>query len=134
MSKKPETTFIASVHKHFPDKQVPHREKMNNPYRSGTADVWYSGRKGDLWVEYKFIPKLPVKSNSVLVDCSPLQLKWLGDRHREGRSVFVIVGHPAGGVILSDLEWGEPMSVTEFERRTVSREAICKWLVLNLQG
>jgi hypothetical protein len=58
VSSKPETTFIQSIHRHLP-KEV-YREKMANPYRGGTPDVWYSGYKSDLWVEYKFIPKLAI--------------------------------------------------------------------------
>lgn len=71
MSKKPETTFIASVHKHLP-KEL-HREKMNNPYSSGTPDVYYSGMKADLWIEYKFIPRIPAHDTTeIKIDLSTL--------------------------------------------------------------
>ena len=47
MSTKPENTFIGSVHKKFGGKK-PYIEKMYNPLRSGTPDVYYSGDVGDL--------------------------------------------------------------------------------------
>ena len=53
MSVKPETQFANSVNGKLPLRGVLHREKMNNPYRGGTADWWYSGRRADLWCEYK---------------------------------------------------------------------------------
>lgn len=124
--RKPENTFIGSVHKFLP-KEL-HAEKMNNPYRSGCADVWYSGKKGDLWVEYKFIPKLPVKSDTLKVDLSPLQLKWLRERFSEGRSVFVIVGSPLGGVILSGLAWENPILIAEYHKKTQTRQALAAWI------
>lgn len=94
MAQKPENQFIAGVHKYLPDVYF---EKMNNPYRGGTADVWYSGVLGDLWVEYKFLPKLP-RRGLIIPDLSELQKRWIHNRRNEGRRVHVIVGCPAGGV------------------------------------
>ena len=72
---------------------------MYNPLRRGTPDVWYSGNKGDLWVEYKWLPKLPklIRTRDLL---SPLQLMWIEARHDEGRTVWVIVGSPEGNLIV----------------------------------
>ena len=132
--RKPENTFIDSVHKRFASKEAPHREKMNNPYRSGTADCYYSGEFGDVWIEYKWVPKLPTRTASITPDCSPLQIKWLHGRYSEGRNVHVIVGCPAGGVILSGLEWEAPIPVSDFTKRIISREAIAEWLTLQTRG
>lgn len=80
----PENRFIHRVHKRL-DKSV-YREKMHNAYRGGTPDVWYSGKNGDCWIEYKW----------GRLNLSPLQLKWLTDRDAEGRRCFVVVGTPKG--------------------------------------
>lgn len=130
--RKPETTFIASVHRLLPKNL--HAEKMNNPYRSGTADVWYSGNKADMWVEYKFLPTLPVKKDEIIADLSPLQIKWLRERHNEGRSIFVIIGCPLGGVVLSNLEWEQPIPISAFKTHTLTRSAIAEWLVNETLG
>lgn len=106
---------------------------MNNPYRSGIADVWYSGSKKDVWVEYKFIPHIPVRSTAITPECSSLQFQWLRERYKEGRSVFVIIGCPKGGVILSNLEWETPLSVTDFKQRIQSRQEIAAWLTKETQ-
>ena len=108
MSRGPENTFIASVHKHLPAEV--YRMKNNNQYNGGIADVWYSGRL-DLWVEYKFIT-LPARDGTV-VDLifgknpaiSALQQNWLRARSAEGRAVGVIVGCKAGGVWLTGVSW-----------------------------
>jgi hypothetical protein len=132
MAQKPENAFIAGVHKHLPPVKTFHREKMNNPYSSGTADVWYSS-VFDLWVEYKYIQKLPVRV-PVPVDLSELQKDWLERRYREGRNVWVIVGFNKGGVILQDLQWELPMSVAEFVQRAVDRKIIATSIIRECGG
>ena len=92
----PENRFIQRVHKHLP--RNIYREKMHNPYRGGTPDVWYSGTGGDLWVEYKWAEKF---GKLVVPALSPLQLDWLTKRKAEGRNVLVVVGSKAGAVSLS---------------------------------
>lgn len=85
----PENRFIQRVHKHL-DKAV-YREKMHNPYRGGTPDVWYSGPKSDMWVEYKWN-----KARPTCKGLSALQVKWLDARSAEGRNVAVVCGWERG--------------------------------------
>lgn len=128
MAVKPENQFISSVHKYLPPKDTLHREKMNNPYSSGTADWWYSGNKADLWCEYKYLPKLPVRAN-ILPELSELQKEWLAGRYREGRNVAVVVGSPEGAVVYRELEWLLPLTPAEFRGRALSRQELAVWLV-----
>lgn len=134
MSRKPENTFLQSVHRHLAPSK-PHFEKMHNEYRGGTADVWYSGTKADIWIEYKFLPRKPQRGDVHL--CNPnvkapilsrLQQNWLRDRHVEGRSVYVIVGCSDGGVIMSGLEWENPIPATVFNERIASRKELADWI------
>lgn len=123
MSAKPETTFTAAVHRHLP--KTLHRVKNHNSFTGGIPDCWYSGHKSDLWVEYKFVPKLPEQFTPAL---TALQSQWLKARHAEGRNVAVIVGAPEGGVILRNLEWGNSMSRTDFLRKLKSRAELAAWI------
>jgi hypothetical protein len=126
MARKAETTFISSINKLLTDV---HREKMHNPYRSGTADVWYSGRK-DMWVEYKFLPALPKRADTVVVlDLSENQKIWLRNRYDEGRHVAVICGCKAGGVIFDGLSWEKFLTAAEFASLILSRQAIADWIL-----
>lgn len=124
MSAKPETTYIGRIHKMLP---TSYAEKNNNPYRSGTPDVWYSGDKGDLWIEYKYISVIP-KRTEIIPDCSPRQLRWLGNRFDEGRNVAVVLGTPEGGVIYRDRAWLVPLSPDEFRKILVSNRTIADWI------
>lgn len=123
MSSKPENQFIQSVHKHLPAEL--HREKMNNPYRGGTADVWYSGSRADLWIEYKFLPKIPVRTQ-IKADLTPLQIAWLSGRYKEGRDVWVVIGCKDGGVVLEHMDWTTELSPEEFRERLCTRPELAK--------
>lgn len=100
MARKLENAYIDRVHKHLKGKI--HYEKMCNPFRRGTADCWYSGLKGDLWVEYKY-QKTPLTIGALhRLKLEPLQTKWISDRQAEGRRVLVILGSPSGAAIVKE--------------------------------
>lgn len=120
MSRKPENQFIDSVHKYLKGKI--HYEKMYNPYRSGTPDVWYSGKKGDLWIEYKYLPRVP-RSGIIHADLTPMQRDWCVKRQAEGRNVAIIVGQPKGGWVFRDLE----TAVVGFPE---SRQELANWILM----
>lgn len=134
MSTKPETTFIQSVHRHLPS-NVYHM-KNNNPYTGGIPDVWYSAAKADLWVEYKFLPRVPQRGEiSPAKLLSPLQVEWLTGRNKEGRSLAVIVGCPTGGIILrSPVEWTSNLTASEYTQRLLDRKAIAAWIAQTTMG
>lgn len=120
--KKQENTFIGSVHKRLPPKSELYWMKNYNPFNGGIADCWYSANN-DLWIEYKFIPKMPVRA-IVTPDCSVLQLDWLRGRYEEGRNVWVIVGCPEGGVLYTDLTWENSMPAEEWVGRVQGRDKL----------
>lgn len=124
MAAKPENNFIRSIHKLLPN--VFH-EKTNNPFRAGMPDVWYSGDKGDMWIEYKFVQR-PSKTAKILPNLTPRQARWLNDRCDEGRDVYVVLGTPSGGVIYQNKEWNEPLLPDEFQARLQSKKAIAAWI------
>lgn len=136
MATKPETTFIASVHKHLPP--TLYRVKNNNGYTAGIADVWYSGVH-DLWVEYKFIavPKRPETRIDLLTGKNPaisyLQQEWLRSRHGEGRSVGVIVGSKDGGIWLPGVAWEQPFTVKDFLAHLRTRKDLADTILKEVQ-
>lgn len=118
----PENTFISSVHRHLPVGL--YHMKNHNQYNGGIADVWYSGSKNDLWIEYKFV-NVPKRDATVIIpSLSELQKDWLKTRYLEGRSVGVIIGSKNGGVWLPNIEWVQPLSTGEFLSRILSRHAL----------
>ena len=128
MAVKPETTFSNSVRKHIP-RDVYHM-KNNNSYLSGVPDLWFSGNSADLWVEVKYLPRVPWRDSVVPTELlSKLQAQWLERRHREGRQVAVIIGCPDGGVVLPGITWQDEISATSFVARMQSRPALAQWII-----
>lgn len=127
MARKPENSFITGVHKYIPA-QI-HCEKMANPYRGGTADVWYDGKR-DHWVEYKFIvvPKRAETMIDIPALLSTLQKDWLTERYNNGRTVAVVVGSAKGGVIFEGIDWLQPINTLHFQRRLNTRKDIAEWI------
>lgn len=138
MSRGPETTFIASVHRHLPKSL--YWMKNHNQFNSGIADCWYDGPNGDLWVEYKFI-EVPKKSDTVIDLCngknpiiSKLQQNWLKDRVHNGRHVAVVVGCKEGGVWIRNRLWEKPVSAAEFRDHIQKRSEIAKIITFFCRG
>ena len=126
----PENTFIQSVHRRLPREL--YRIKNNNVFNSGQPDVWYSGKKADLWVEYKFI-KVPVKDSTPIdllsgknPPLSYLQQEWLRMRCGEGRNVGLMVGSKDGGVWFPGVSWDGVYSTEEFRARLQTRAELGK--------
>lgn len=134
MSSGPENRFINSIHDKMKGLGNPYFEKMHNPYRGGTPDVWYSGDAADLWVEYKYIKAAPKRTAMVKPDLSDLQIKWLRGRQREGRNVMVVLGvgpdiRTASAIwFTSPREWEEGVSLQEFTARLVSKTVLPGWI------
>lgn len=103
-------------------------EKMSNPYRSGTPDCYYSGSIGDLWSEHKFLRSIP-KTVDITTITSALQQRWLVGRHREGRSVCMVIFTPDGGVLLQGLSWQLTYTREQFKAKEVSMNHLAELIV-----
>lgn len=120
MARKPESTFIKNVHDKlqaaYPEV---YPEKTHNPFRGGIPDVWYDSPAGDMWVEYKWLPKVPSSIDLTGGDrpwLSPLQARWLDRAACNGRTVAVVVGfkmdNQTHGIITTD--WHRTHHITSF--------------------
>lgn len=120
-----ESSFIQAIHRRLPEDI--HRWKINARFANGVPDAWYSGNRGDLWVEYKYLSEPPKRPFTPRV--SPLQLRWLDQRYKEGRNVALIVGFPEGGVIVQGPALHEKVSPKENYYNT---DGIAKWIAMQV--
>lgn len=128
-----EHSFIRSIHRKLPaDVYV---WKINDNYQGGVADAYYSLRGGnDLWVEYKYLPKLPKRPDTpVHYGLSALQLDWLRARQLDGRNVLVIVGSPQGHRVLSHSAWEKPTTCMEFISSAIDTPQVVAYILETLQ-
>jgi hypothetical protein len=124
MAVKPENTYIGKIHKLLP-KSI-YRMKTHNPYVAGVPDCYYSGNGGDLWVEYKYVPKLPVRV-PVKIELTALQWAWVEGRREEGRNVAVIVGSPEGGLVINKARV-DFVTVESFRTFMLSPAEVAEWI------
>lgn len=121
-----ENTFWQSLRK----KLVPrvYALKLNLRFIKGVPDAWLSGSQEDLWIELKYLQKLPP-----IVDCTKLltvlQQDWLESRHREGRNTAVLVGSPEGHKLYVGLEWKGPLTRGTFIQSSKSTSEIAEELI-----
>lgn len=133
MSSGPETRFIASVHRHLPPVDEFHREKMANPYRGGTADTWYSGKRRDLWIEWKWI-ELPKRPETVIdltagkkPSLSVLQQDWIRRRQAERRNVWIVIGSAKGGRLWDTIP--APERADDFVGWCLSKQQLAQFIL-----
>jgi hypothetical protein len=102
-----ESTYTRSVNKKLPSEI--YAWKVSDAFTGGVPDCWYSSGEGrDMWIEWKYYPKLPKVINLVknkTPKMSKLQQDWCNDRYDEGRDVAVMIGCPQGVVILQHKAW-----------------------------
>lgn len=136
MPRKPESNFIASINRKLPP-QI-RAQAMGSGFSNGTPDRWYSGKRSDLWVEYKFFQRLPAIISLIdpraSVKLSPLQQKWLNDEYDKGRNVCVIAGYTDMGVILTDRQWNANITKETFCQLLLPRREIVEWLIERIEG
>lgn len=124
-----EHSYIRSIHDRL-RKKAPaiYIWKINDAYQGGVADAYYSGAS-DMWIEYKFLKSLPKRVGTKIdPGLSPLQRKWLRDRHAEGRKVSVIVGSPEGSLILPGIDWDKEISKADFISYAVDKAAVVAYI------
>ena len=131
MAAKPETNFSNALRAALPEGV--YSMKNNNDYTSGVPDVWFSGTKGDLWVEFKFVSKLPQKVPLRPYELlTSLQEKWLRERYEEGRNVAVIIGckrdRHLEGFLLRDLAWEKDIQPNEFNALILSKSELVAFI------
>lgn len=124
-----EHSFIRSIHHRLP-KDI-YAWKINDNYQGGVADAYYSRRGGgDIWIEYKYIPALPKRPHTLVqFGLSELQKIWLRERNLDGRTVAVVVGSPAGSLILPGTAWEENVTSEDFIRNAVDTAGVVAYIV-----
>jgi hypothetical protein len=117
-----ESEFTRAVHKHLPPDIW--AWKICDEYMGGIPDAYYRSKVTGkaLWIEYKYLQKLPVKDSTLIVPAlSGLQKKLLQETVDCGQQAMVIVGFKsAGAIYTSPDEWLNGLPKHEFERRLKS--------------
>lgn len=114
-----EHSFIKSIHRHLhPDV---HSWKIHDTYTGGVPDAMYTGPKGLLFVEYKYVKSLPKRdTTSIKHSLSALQLQWL-ERMKVSAKAALIVGVGDTCIILVD-DFAANICKTKYIEESISRK------------
>lgn len=143
MARKPENVFIGGVHRQvLKDERATlvHWDKTNNPYTGGIPDMYYDSAGCDLWIEYKWLERVPpevnlTEGNSPML--SQLQQRWLNRAFTNGRHVWVVVGFRPAGARMAQavvynghhLHWDIPLERDAFLSKALSQADLARYLV-----
>jgi hypothetical protein len=76
---------------------------------NGTPDYYYERFDNALWIEYKYVEKLPARFDIVDPSCrfrlSPLQRRWLNRALSNRVHVAVVLGSVEGALIITKGRW-----------------------------
>ena len=122
-----EKDFINKVHKSLPPNV--YRWKINDGFHGGIPDTYYESSKNIVFIEYKFIPKLPVKPRSkIKVNTSSLQKQWLQRAKNNNVPAFVTIGSP-GPIVITDEVTIEFFTLEDFLKQSIEFDDYIKRLV-----
>ena len=121
--------FVKAVHKKLPTDL--YKWKIHDSYTNGVPDAMYAGKKGILFVEYKYVPELPAKdSTPVKINLSGLQLQWLNNFVDLGHNVAVIVGtEDKNALILQEKQWVTAPSKKDFLENSIKIKDISNYIL-----
>lgn len=122
-----EHSFIRSVHRYLPLELF--KWKIHDTFAGGVPDTFYAGPSSILFVEYKYVKKLPKRDSSTLkTSLSPQQIQWLNRMTDFNQRAAVVIGCEETAVILENKEWENPLSKLEYLKRAVPRKAVAEWI------
>ena len=122
-----EHSFIKSVHRYLsPDV---FKWKIHDTYTGGVPDAMYGGPAGLLFVEYKYVKKLPAKDTTLLrTSLSVQQVNWLDRLSSFKQRSAVVIGCEDTAVILLDGKWTANISKSYYLEHAISRKNVAEWI------
>lgn len=114
--------FIKAVHGKLPADLI--SWKIHDKFAGGVPDAFYAGRASTLFIEYKYVPKLPAKNTTVLkTSLSAQQKLWLDRYYSLSQKCAVIIGCEKRAIILTKGAWHETITKEIFEEHAIDFSA-----------
>lgn len=108
----PERSYIDKVHRYLDPAWFIHKQcNTGQMGGNGTPDYYYERFKHTMWIEYKYVQKLPARFDIVDPACrfklSPLQRRWLNRAFKNQVPCAVVLGSEEGALIIERGRWEE---------------------------
>lgn len=119
--------FIKSVHRYLPSDVFVW--KIHDTFAGGVPDAFYAGPAGILFVEYKYVKKLPSKDTTAIrTSLSVQQALWLDRMVNSKQHAALVIGCEQLAVALVNGQWNVPLLKDDYVKRAVSRKEIAGWI------
>mgnify|MGYP001234107327 CR=1 FL=1 len=119
--------FIKSVHSYLPS--TVYKWKIRDTYTGGIPDVFYAGPQCMMFIEYKYVKKLPVRSKTnIKCSISALQQTWLQRMYNQEHKVAVVLGVGREALIMDQGQWCNPITTNSFNKNCVPFKQVAKWI------
>jgi hypothetical protein len=118
--------YIRSIHRLLPTELF--KWKIHDNYAGGVPDCFYAGPTAQLWVEYKWLAKLPAMPKTMIKPkLSAQQLAWLIKMSGLSFPCAVIIGTPHGGLLLDDpFKWTNGLMKKKAETQLITTQDLAK--------
>jgi len=119
--------FVKSVHRHLPSDVFVW--KIHDTFAGGVPDAFYAGPASILFVEYKYVKKLPSKDTTAIrTSLSVQQALWLDRLATYNQRAAVIIGCEESAIVLEQKEWNNYLLKSDYQKRAVSRKEVADWI------
>lgn len=120
-----EHSFVKSIHNYL-NPNV-YKWKIHDTYTGGVPDAFYSGPVCSLFVEYKYIKKMPKRDSTILKhSLSKLQEAWL-ERVKLATPVALILGIGDTALIIVD-DFSANISKMHYIDACIPRKEVAEWI------
>ncbi len=105
--------------------------KINDRFAGGVADAYYAGPADFVWVEYKYIPKFPVRDSTLIKPCvRPNQITWHKRMQALGHNSLLMVGCEKSVYMNHDPRTWSDLQLTkgEFQKQSVTFKDAIQWI------
>ena len=127
----PERKYIDKVHRQIVPEWNLHKQASTGMMGvNGTPDYYYERFDHVMWIEYKFVEKLPARFDIVDPACkfrlSALQRAWLNRANKNRVRCAVVLGSVEGALIINEGRWEETIHthINRVEGRIVEPSAV----------
>ena len=120
-----EHSFVRSIHRYLPPEV--YAWKIHDTYTGGVPDAMYCGPAGLLFVEYKYVPALPKRDDTLIRhSLSELQIQWL-ERVSGPATAALVIGVENTAVILMR-DFAQNISRMHYLEQNITRQDVAEWI------
>lgn len=108
--------------------------KINDNYAGGIPDSLFIGPENALWIEFKWLGKLPKRESTIVKpQLSKLQLSWMRRLQENNQLSLAVIGMPKVCIVFTSIETMEN-GILNKDIQTMTHNELVELIVSTTQG